>query len=69
LLPDDLLFFHLPEEHDSLFYLAKVISLHIEFAFICSSNSHWICSGKWEMTTFKEVSSTRPDFYPMEIIA
>ena len=56
LLPDGLLFSHLPEEYDSFSsILAKVICLDIEFAFICLSNNHWIHSGKWGVTTFKEV--------------
>jgi len=45
-------FSHLPEEHDSFLLFDKVICLYIELAFICLSNSHWIHSRKWRVTTF-----------------
>jgi len=69
LLPDGSSFLTCLKNMILLFYLAKVIFLHFEFAFICLSNSHWIHSGKWGVTTFKEVLSTRPDCHPLKIMA
>jgi len=37
--------------------------------FTCLVDSHWIHSGKWGVTTFEEVLSTRPDSYYKEILA
>ncbi len=52
-------FFHLPKESDSYLLSGKSDVYIFEFSFI--SSGQWNHSGKWGVTTFREVLSPRPD--------